>query len=56
MFHLRGNQRTAGELSRKEGGKIFGGGSLPPIAISILVKNTEAASADKFTSMTSATI
>ena len=27
VFNLRGNQRTAGELSRKEGGKIFGGGS-----------------------------
>lgn len=39
IFHLRGNQRTAGELSRKEGGKIFGGGSRAPIAISILVKN-----------------
>ncbi|WP_039761833.1 type ISP restriction/modification enzyme, partial [Bartonella queenslandensis] len=39
IFHLRGNQRTAGELSRKEGGKIFGSGSRAPIAISILVKN-----------------
>ncbi|STS37118.1 Predicted helicase [Klebsiella pneumoniae] len=26
IFHLRGNQRTQGELSRKEGGKIFGSG------------------------------
>ncbi len=42
-FHLRGNQRTAGELSRKEGGKIFGSGSRAPIAISILVKNPDAA-------------
>jgi predicted helicase len=42
VFHLRGNQRTAGELSRKEGGKIFGGGSRAPIAISILVKNPAA--------------
>ena len=41
VFHLRGNQRTSGELSRKEGGKIFGGGSRAPIAISILVKNPE---------------
>ena len=39
VFHLRGNQRTSGELSRMEGGKIFGGGSRAPIAISILVKN-----------------
>ncbi|WP_375644434.1 DEAD/DEAH box helicase [Bartonella sp. MR100HLJHH] len=41
IFHLRGNQRTSGELSRKEGGKIFGSGSRAPIAISILVKNPE---------------
>ncbi|WP_375618972.1 type ISP restriction/modification enzyme, partial [Bartonella sp. AC134YNZD] len=39
IFHLRGNQRTSGELSQKEGGKIFGEGSRAPIAISILVKN-----------------
>ncbi|WP_375651102.1 DEAD/DEAH box helicase [Bartonella sp. OT172YNZD] len=39
IFHLRGNQRTSGELSRKEGGKIFGSGSRAPIAISVLVKN-----------------
>ncbi|WP_250482840.1 DEAD/DEAH box helicase [Caballeronia sp. GaOx3] len=43
VFHLRGNQRTSGEVSRREGGKIFGGGSRAPIAISILVKNPEAA-------------
>ena len=42
VFHLRGNQRTAGELSRKEGGKIFGSGSRAPIAISVLVKNPNA--------------
>ncbi|HCG6790690.1 TPA: DEAD/DEAH box helicase [Vibrio parahaemolyticus] len=41
IFHLRGNQRTQGEQSRKEGGKIFGSGSRAPIAISILVKNPE---------------
>lgn len=39
IFHLRGNQRTQGELSRREGGKIFGSGSRAPIAISLLVKN-----------------
>lgn len=39
IFHLRGNQRTSGEKSRQEGGKIFGSGSRAPIAISILVKN-----------------
>ena len=42
VFHLRGNQRTSGELSRKEGGKIFGSGSRAPIAISILVRNPQA--------------
>jgi len=42
VFHLRGNQRTSGELSRKEGGKIFGSGSRAPIAISLLVKNPQA--------------
>ena len=41
IFHLRGNQRTSGERSRKEGGKIFGSGSRAPIAISILVKNPQ---------------
>lgn len=38
VFNLRGNQRTSGELSRKEGGKIFGSGSRTPIAITLLVK------------------
>lgn len=42
VFHLRGNQRTSGELSRKEGGKIFGSGSRAPIAITLLVKNLSA--------------
>ena len=39
VFNLRGNQRTSGELSRKEGGKIFGSGSRTPIAITLLVRN-----------------
>ena len=39
VFNLRGNQRTSGETSRREGGKIFGSGSRTPIAITILVKN-----------------
>ena len=30
IFHLRGNQRTSGEQSRKEGGKIFGSSSRAP--------------------------
>ncbi|MBU3846571.1 MAG: DEAD/DEAH box helicase family protein [Candidatus Acinetobacter avistercoris] len=42
IFHLRGNQRTSGEKSRQEGGKIFGSGSRAPIAISVLVKNPKA--------------
>ncbi|GBR21965.1 DNA helicase restriction enzyme type III R subunit [Acetobacter orleanensis NRIC 0473] len=42
VFHLRGNQRTSGETSRKEGGKIFDAGSRAPIAISIMVKNPDA--------------
>lgn len=42
VFHLRGNQRTSGEASRREGGKIFGSGSRAPIAISLLVKNPNA--------------
>ena len=38
VYNLRGDQRTKGEMSRKEGGKIFGSGSRTPIAITILVK------------------
>ena len=39
VFNLRGNQRTSGELSRKEGGKIFGSGSRNGIAILVAVKD-----------------
>lgn len=39
VFNLRGNQRTQGELSRMEGGKVFGEGSRTPVAITLLVKN-----------------
>lgn len=39
IFNLRGDQRTQGEKSRKEGGKIFGSGSRTSIAITILVKD-----------------
>lgn len=42
VFNLRGNQRTSGELSRKEGGKIFGSGSRTPIAVTFLVKKPAA--------------
>lgn len=41
VFNLRGNQRTSGEQSRQEGGKIFGSGSRASIAITLLVKNPE---------------
>lgn len=39
VFNLRGNQRTQGELSRKEGGKIFGSGSRNTICIITLIKH-----------------
>ncbi len=41
VFHLRGDQRTSGELSRREGGKIFGAGSRAPVVITLLVYNPE---------------
>ena len=41
VYHLKGNQRTSGEESRRQGGKIFGAGSRAPIAITILVKNPD---------------
>lgn len=43
-YNLRGNQRTAGELSRKEGGKIFGSGSRSTVAILILIRGGKDAS------------
>ncbi len=41
VLHLRGNQRTQGERSRQEGGKVFGAGSRAPVAITLLVRNPE---------------
>lgn len=41
VYNLRGNQRTAGELSRREGGKIFGGGSRNTVAVTFLVKHPD---------------
>ncbi|MDN4641118.1 DEAD/DEAH box helicase family protein [Agreia sp. PsM10] len=41
VYNLRGNQRTAGEQSRREGGKVFGAGSRATIAILILVKDPQ---------------
>lgn len=37
-YNLRGDQRTAGEKSKQEGGKIFGSGSRAGVAILLLVK------------------
>ena len=39
IINLRGNQRTSGEQSRREGGKVFGSGSRATIAIALFVKN-----------------
>ncbi|GAA7855887.1 DEAD/DEAH box helicase family protein [Helicobacter pylori] len=41
-LNLRGNQRTSGEVSKKEGGKIFDSGSRATIAIIFFVKDTNA--------------
>lgn len=38
IYNLRGNQRTSGEQSRREGGKVFGSGSRNTITITLLVK------------------
>ncbi|NWB90275.1 DEAD/DEAH box helicase [Pseudomonas agarici] len=52
VFHLRGNGRTSGERCRREGHPLFAahggrGGSLTPIAITLLVKNPEATDVGK---------
>ena len=39
VLNLRGNQRTQGERSRREGGKVFGQGSRAPVAVTILARN-----------------
>lgn len=41
VFNLRGNQRTGGEQSRREGGKVFGGGSRATVAIYLLIRNPQ---------------
>ena len=41
VYHLKGNQRTSGERSRQEGGKVFGEGSRAPVAIVFLIKNPD---------------
>ncbi|RVZ65186.1 DEAD/DEAH box helicase [Helicobacter pylori] len=42
VLNLRGNQRTSGEVSRKEGGKIFDSGSRATIAVIFFVKDSSA--------------
>ena len=39
IYDLKGNQRTSGEHSHREGGKIFDSGSRTGVAITILVKD-----------------
>ena len=38
LYDLRGNQRTSGETSLREGGKVFGSGSRAGVAILLLLK------------------
>ena len=47
VYNLRGNQRTAGEQSRREGGKLFGSGSRAGVAILLLVKRPGSARASQ---------
>ncbi len=42
VLNLRGNQRTSGEVSKKEGGKIFDSGSRATIAVIFFVKDKNA--------------
>ena len=46
VLNLRGNQRTQGERSRREGGKVFGQGSRAPVAITLLVRKQNADQGD----------
>ena len=38
IYDLRGNQRTSGDASKREGGKVFGSGSRAGVAVILLVK------------------
>ncbi len=42
VLNLRGNQRTSGEVSKKEGGKIFDSGSRATVAVIFFVKDKNA--------------
>ena len=49
IYDLKGNQRTSGERSRREGGKLFGSGARTGVAITVLVKDpTHAGTAEIF--------
>jgi len=41
VYNLRGNQRTSGEMSRQEGGKVFGTGSRATIAMVFLIRDPQ---------------
>ena len=41
VYDLRGNQRTSGETSQREGGKVFGSGSRAGVAVLLLVRRPE---------------
>ena len=41
IYDLRGNQRTAGETSQREGGKVFGSGSRAGVVVLLLLKRPE---------------
>ena len=43
VLNLRGNARTSGDFRRAEGGNAFDSGSREPVAISVLVRNPDAA-------------
>ncbi|WP_306120648.1 MULTISPECIES: type ISP restriction/modification enzyme [unclassified Roseitalea] len=45
ILDLKGNQRTQGERSKREGGKVFDSGSRAPIAISVLTKRPDSQAA-----------
>ena len=43
VLNLRGNARTSGQRRRAEGDNVFGQGSRAPVAITVLVRNPDAA-------------
>lgn len=47
IFNLRGNALGKGEIRKKEGGGVFGGGSRTPVAITFLIKQKDKKHDDK---------